>query len=83
MADQPKDYGIVLSTRTSRGHDKKLFIDHSRIEARRHYFGSRVCEPWNSLPADVVNANSETSFKKLLRSCDLSTFLSYPDYNSM
>src|SRR5579872_2760917 len=48
-------YGLTLSNRSkSRGNSFKLTISYSRIDARKHFFASRIFGPWNSLPDVVV-----------------------------
>ena len=66
----------VYQSQKTQGHNKKLFVDHTKIDARRFYFGCRVVKPWNSLGNEVVNAPSVESFKILVKKCDLSSFLS-------
>jgi len=34
----PVNYGLVLSTRKSRGNSFKLLINNSRIDARKYFF---------------------------------------------
>ena len=53
-----------------RGHEKKLSKDKSRLDARKFFFSQRVVNSWNSLPAEVVNAESVNGFKNAYdRSC--------------
>jgi len=54
----PDNYGLELSSRKSRGHSFKLVINNPRIDARKYFFSSRICEPWNSLPDTVVLTNN-------------------------
>jgi hypothetical protein len=49
-----------------RGHKFKLHTRHSRTNIRKNYFGNRVVEPWNSLPAHVVEAPSLGTFERRL-----------------
>ena len=70
-AGPPSNYGLVVVKTITRGHDMKLYHDHDRIDARRNYFSSRVCAPWNSLPAEVVHSDSAMAFKRMLRGCNL------------
>ena len=70
-------YGLVFSKTSTRGHNQKLFIDHTKVEARRHYFGNRIVKPWNSLSLEVVNATSVKIFKKSIANCDLSKYLNW------
>lgn len=71
----PENYGLVLSTRKSRGNSFKLVINNPRIDARKYFFSSRICEPWNSLPDSVVLLNNVNSFKCQLFNIDFNKFL--------
>jgi len=75
VAGPPSVYGIVLSDRKSRGHSRKILAQHYRVNVRKSYFCNRICEPWNSLTEEVVNASSANVFKKLLLTCNLGKFL--------
>jgi hypothetical protein len=76
IAGPPENYGLhTVVNRSTRGHDKKLFCDHTRVEPRRNYFGNRIIGPWNSLSAEIVNAPSIAVFKRLLLSWNFSKFL--------
>ena len=35
----------------TRGHNLKLFVLQSRIDARKYFFSNRVIQSWISLPA--------------------------------
>ena len=37
-----------------------------RLDTRKFFFSQRVVNGWNSLPAEVVNAESVNSFKNAL-----------------
>jgi len=50
----------------TRGHPFKLVKQASRLDIRKHFFGLRVVNSWNSLPEKVVNAPSLNSFKNRL-----------------
>jgi hypothetical protein len=71
----PDNYGLVLSTRKSRGNSFKLVINNSRVDARKYFFSSRICEPWNSLPDCVVLSDNVNLFKRQLFTLDFSKFL--------
>ena len=75
IGGSPADYGLTLSNRKSRGNSFKLTVNISRIDARKHFFASRICEPWNSLPDDLVLANNVKSFKRQLFSIDFNKYL--------
>ena len=42
---------------------RNLTKDRSRLDTRKYFFSQRVVNGWNSLPAEVVNAESVNSFK--------------------
>jgi len=46
-----------------RWHEKKLSKDRSRLDTRKFFFSQRVVNSLNSLPAEVVNAESVKSLK--------------------
>ena len=79
VAGPPENYGLFLSKRQSRGHRFKLAITYSRVDARKHFFGCRISEPWNSLPDNVVGTDSLRLFKKMLYLCCLDKFLIFID----
>ena len=62
------DFFTFSTTTHTRGHMFKLFKSFSRIDTRRYFFTRRVVEPWNNLPYEVVCAESEDTFKKLIDS---------------
>ena len=43
---------------TTRGHQSKLFKQHSRLLCRSNYYMNRVINEWNSLPTSVVESSS-------------------------
>ena len=49
-----------------RGHSKKLFKRRPRLDIRKHSFGFRIVDPWNSLPEKVVTAPSTKAFERRL-----------------
>ncbi|MGL4482436.1 MAG: hypothetical protein ACRCTW_07920, partial [Lactococcus garvieae] len=51
---------------TLRGHEKKLFVPHTRTFCRKSFFSVRAIQYWNSLPGPIVSADSKDAFKKLL-----------------
>jgi len=46
-----------------KGHSEKLFKKRVRLDVGKYCFSYRVCDEWNRLPGDVVNAGSVDSFK--------------------
>jgi hypothetical protein len=61
----------------TRGHSKRLFVLHSRIDCRKYFFSNRVVPVWNSLPDCVVTSSSVDVFKRRLEGVDLEGFLRY------
>ena len=51
---------------TNRGHNKMLKHERTTTSIRQQFFSVRICRLWNSLPEHIVNATSETQFKRLL-----------------
>ena len=51
------------SLRTTRGHSFKLAKPHAQTRARRQHWSIRVINDWNSLPEDIVTAESLNEFK--------------------
>ncbi len=52
----------------TRGHEHKLFKERYETNIRGHFFSNRNTDLWNSLPRDIVNAESVNSFKNRLDS---------------
>ena len=53
-----------LSNNTNtRGHTLKLAKVRPRLDCRKHFFSCRVINRWNSLPQQVVEAETVNSFK--------------------
>ena len=47
----------------TRGNSYRLFKQHVHYDLRRHFFTHRIIEVWNSLPDDVICADSVNAFK--------------------
>jgi ribonucleases P/MRP protein subunit RPP40 len=54
----------------TRGHQLKLFVPDSRVNARSHFFCVKVIHSWNNLPENVVCASNINLFTNLLKSVD-------------
>ena len=52
----------------TRGHSKKLVIENTNNNIRKHSFAARNINIWNSLPENIVNAENVNIFKNLLDS---------------
>jgi hypothetical protein len=59
----------------TRFHPFKLTMPCIKKDCRKYFFAIRVVNPWNSLPGEVVCAESLHVFKRRLHSCNLSSFL--------
>ncbi len=72
----PNDFfHFNLNERTrTRGHSKKLYVEHSRIDSRKYFFSNRVISIWNSLNDSHVKCESIGKFKSLLEKLDLKMF---------
>jgi len=49
-----------------RGHSVKISVKRSRLNVRKFFFSQRVIPQWNSLPENVVTAQSTNTFKNRL-----------------
>ena len=58
----------VVHGRT-RGHSRKIFKPRHSTDVRSRFFSLRVIDLWNSLPEEVVSAQSVQAFKRLLEQC--------------
>ena len=76
IAGDIASYGLKYCSTNTRGHNYKLFVEHSKIETRRNYFGNRIVKPWNSLSVETVNASSVQMFKSYISNCSFTEFLS-------
>ena len=56
----------MRQTRASRGHNWKIFKPQHTLDVRKHTFSVRIINDWNSLSAEVVNAESLNIFKNKL-----------------
>ena len=57
-----KWFTLSVNSRT-RGHSLKLAKSRSRLDIRKNFFSQRVVNEWNSLPCEVVEAESVNAFK--------------------
>ena len=56
----------LSTTNNTRGHNLKVYKNHSRTNIRRHSFANRIVNTWNELSSHTVNAKDVDSFKKFL-----------------
>ena len=59
---------------TTRGNPYKLFVNHCRINVRKHFFSERIIKVWNSLPPSIV---SFKSFRNSLNNVSLGIYTKY------
>ena len=50
----------------TRGHNQKIYKQHSRLNLRKYFFTQRVVNDWNQLPEEAVNATTVTQFKTVI-----------------
>ena len=55
-------FKLSVNSRT-RGHRYKLVKSRSKLDIRKNFFSQRVVNVWNSLPSEVVEAESVNTFK--------------------
>ena len=49
----------------TRGHHVSIFKENQKNPYRRNFLLQRVCDDWNSLPENVVDAENVNAFKSL------------------
>jgi ribonuclease P/MRP protein subunit RPP40 len=55
------------STTSTRGHSKKLYRGHNKLDIRRIFFSQRVIKPWNNLNEDIIAATTINTFKSKIQ----------------
>ena len=65
----------IVRNRATRGHSYKLFLPESTVDCRKRFVAVRVVRVRNSLPDNVVSADSLPLFVGRLRSVDLGGFI--------
>ena len=73
----PSIFFAPATVSTTRGHNYKIFKPHSQCLTRSNFFSNRVINDWNSLPTNIVNANSINNFKSLLDEHWKNSFYNY------
>ena len=61
-----KNLFVLREESVTRGHDKKIYKERSRINKRKFSFCNRVVDLWNGLPQCVVEAESVREFESKL-----------------
>jgi len=57
------DLFTTSTVTNTRGHSAKLTKQRCRLHLRRYFFSQRLVDRWNSLPQDIIDADSLNSFK--------------------
>jgi hypothetical protein len=70
-----EQYFTLSHNTQTRGHNFKLIKSFSHTDKVKNQFKLRAIDIWNSLPYNIVNTHSVSSFKHLLREYDLNQFL--------
>ena len=71
------DYFTLKLSSTIRGHDYKLFLNFSRLNVHKHFFGERIVTVWNNLECNVIDFSSIKRFKASLLLCDLTKYVRF------
>ena len=58
-----KEKFFKMRNNQTRGHNQKIYKQHSRLNLRKYFFTQRVVNDWNQLPEEAVNATTVTQFK--------------------
>ena len=61
----------------TRGNPYKVLLNTSRVNVRRHFFTERIALIWNSLPPNVVDYRSLSSFKRTINNGHVNLFTRY------
>lgn len=64
--DSEVNFNLKRNTGPTRGNSMKLAKERCRTKKRQMFFSSRVVDAWNSLPDEVVAAESVLAFEKRL-----------------
>ena len=62
---QPEDL-FTMRQRQTRGYEFTVFKERCNTDIRMRFFSNRITDEWNSLPSDVVCAQSIDAFKAKL-----------------
>ncbi len=61
-----KNFPYYLLFCTTRDHGFKIRKEKCKSDIRANFFGNRIVNLWNSLPADIVNSPCTNTFKNRL-----------------
>ncbi|MEM7163782.1 MAG: reverse transcriptase family protein, partial [Bacteroidota bacterium] len=69
------NFFVFAADTGTRSNSKKLYIEHSRLDVRKHFFPNRIKIPWNALSEEIVTSASLAEFKSRLSKLDLTPWL--------
>lgn len=72
--DATKFLTLKGSNSLTRGHPLHIVKQHVRTDTRKFFFTNRVITCWNSLPDALLDSGTIASFKRGLRSLDLTVY---------
>ena len=61
--DVSQDISVLQDNQRTRGHNKRIFKERSRLKKRRYSFCKRVVNNWNQLPQWVVDSDTVKRFE--------------------
>ena len=56
----------IKETQT-RGHDLKIYKQHTRLNVRKYFFTERIINDWNKLPTEAIKAKNINAFKNIIK----------------
>ena len=62
----PPERFVKKNGERTRGHSQKLFKKRARLDQKKNFFPVNIVGKWNDLPANVVEAATIGSFKRIL-----------------
>ena len=66
----------------TRGHSMKYYVERCKYDTRKYNFCHRIIQHWNSLPHNIIEAQSVNSFKNKLDNFYVDKDCYYqPDFN--
>lgn len=65
---------FTFNRNNTRGHNFKLYMNHSRVNYRKYFFCNRVIPIWNELPSEVAETESFEVFKRSLHDMNFTRY---------
>jgi len=66
----------LIRSSGTRSHAYKLYLRCNRVDLYKYFFSQRIIDVWDNLPAKLHDFSSLARFTRLVKSIDLSQFLS-------